>query len=73
MDIQMPLMDGIEATVKIREEHGLYPVIVAATAFAQKEDRELCLKVGMQDFISKPIRTEEMDRVLREWSAQIRR
>ncbi|QSF46757.1 PAS domain-containing hybrid sensor histidine kinase/response regulator [Paenibacillus tianjinensis] len=73
MDIQMPLMDGIEATVKIREEHGLYPVIVAATAFAQKEDRELCLKVGMQDFISKPIRTEELDRVLREWSAQIRR
>ncbi|CAH1190147.1 Sensor histidine kinase RcsC [Paenibacillus auburnensis] len=73
MDIQMPLMDGIEATMKIREEHGLYPVIVAATAFAQKEDRELCLKVGMQDFISKPIRTEELDRVLREWSAQIRR
>ncbi len=73
MDIQMPLMDGIEAAMKIREEHGLYPVIVAATAFAQKEDRELCLKVGMQDFISKPIRTEELDRVLREWSAQIRR
>lgn len=73
MDIQMPLMDGIEATMQIREEHGLYPVIVAATAFAQKEDRELCLKVGMQDFVSKPIRTEELDRVLRDWSAQIRR
>ena len=73
MDIQMPLMDGIEATMKIREEHGLYPVIVAATAFAQKEDRELCLKVGMQDFISKPLSTEELDRVLRDWSAQIRR
>ncbi|WP_342565469.1 PAS domain S-box protein [Paenibacillus sp. FSL R7-0345] len=73
MDIQMPLMDGIEATMRIREEHGLYPVIVAATAFAQKEDKEMCLRAGMQDFISKPIRTEELDKILREWSAQLRK
>ncbi|MNI85905.1 Polar-differentiation response regulator DivK [compost metagenome] len=73
MDIQMPVMDGIEAAAHIREEFGLYPVIIAATAFAQKEDRELCMKAGMQDFISKPITTGELDRVLREWSAQIRR
>lgn len=73
MDIQMPLMDGIEAAMQIREEHGLYPVIVAATAFAQREDKEMCLRAGMQDFISKPIRSEELDRVLREWSAQHRK
>lgn len=73
MDIQMPLMDGIEATAKIREELGLSPVIIAATAFARKEDKEMCLRAGMQDFISKPIRPEELDRVLREWSAYSRR
>ncbi|WP_228745374.1 PAS domain S-box protein [Paenibacillus sp. S150] len=73
MDIQMPLMDGIEATGIIREELGLSPVIVAATAFARAEDKELCLRAGMQDFISKPISPAEVDRVLREWSAHIRR
>lgn len=73
MDIQMPVMDGMEATRQIREDKGLLPVIIAATAFARKEDKEMCLKAGMQDFITKPIRTEELDRVLREWSAHIRR
>ncbi|MNO18902.1 Aerobic respiration control sensor protein ArcB [compost metagenome] len=73
MDIQMPQMDGIEATSIIRHELGLSPVIVAATAFARKEDKELCLRAGMQDFISKPISPAEVDRVLREWSAYIRR
>jgi CheY-like chemotaxis protein len=72
MDIQMPVMDGVEATGRIREALGLSPVIVAATAFARKEDKELCLRAGMQDFISKPIRVEELDRVLREWSLYLR-
>ncbi|WP_245864375.1 PAS domain-containing hybrid sensor histidine kinase/response regulator [Paenibacillus donghaensis] len=73
MDVQMPVMDGIEATGIIREQLGLYPVIIAATAFARKEDKEMCLKAGMQDFISKPIRISELDRVLKEWSGRIRR
>ncbi|MFD2876857.1 response regulator [Paenibacillus rhizoplanae] len=73
MDIQMPGMDGIEATRLIREAMGLSPVIIAATAFARKEDEEMCLRAGMQDFIPKPIRGEELDRVLREWSGSIRR
>lgn len=73
MDIQMPGMDGIEATRQIREAMGLSPVIIAATAFARKEDEEMCLRAGMQDFIPKPIRGEELDRVLREWSGSIRR
>ncbi|WP_379153866.1 PAS domain S-box protein [Paenibacillus sp. sgz5001063] len=73
MDIQMPLMDGIEATSIIRNEIGFSPVIVAATAFARVEDKELCLRAGMQDFISKPISPSEVDRVLREWSAHIHR
>ncbi|MEK4007947.1 PAS domain S-box protein [Paenibacillus sp. FSL H3-0333] len=73
MDIQMPGMDGIEATRQIREAMGLSPVIIAATAFARKEDEEMCLRAGMQDFIPKPIRGDELDRVLREWSGSIRR
>ncbi|AIQ28884.1 hypothetical protein P40081_12445 [Paenibacillus sp. FSL P4-0081] len=72
MDIQMPVLDGIEATGRIREAMGLSPVIIAVTAFARKEDKEMCLRAGMQDFISKPIRVEELDRVLREWSINLR-
>jgi PAS domain S-box-containing protein len=71
MDIQMPLMDGIEATGIIREKLGIFPVIIAVTAFARKDDREMCLKAGMQDFISKPIDVRTLDRVLKEWSARI--
>ncbi|MDT3426975.1 PAS domain S-box-containing protein [Paenibacillus forsythiae] len=67
MDIQMPLMDGLEATALIREKHGPRPVIIAVTAFARKEDREMCLKAGMQDFISKPIHGDALDRVLKQW------
>ena len=73
MDIQMPVMDGIEATGMIREQCGLNPVIVAVTAFAGKEDEEMCLQAGMHDFISKPIQVNELDRVLKECSVRIRR
>lgn len=72
MDIQMPIMDGIEATGIIRDQLGLSPIIIAATAFARDEDKEMCRNAGMQDFISKPISIKELDRVLKVWSAQIR-
>ncbi len=68
MDIQMPEKDGIEATREIRErlpEHE-QPIIVATTAFARSSDREMCLDAGMQDFISKPLRLQEVDRILKE-------
>ncbi|NJJ40320.1 PAS domain S-box protein [Paenibacillus apii] len=68
MDIQMPVMDGLEAAALIREKHGSRPAIVAVTAFARKEDREMCMKAGMQDFISKPIHSDELDRVLKQWA-----
>ncbi|WP_051459319.1 response regulator [Paenibacillus zanthoxyli] len=67
MDIQMPLMDGLEAAALIREKHGPHPIIIAVTAFARKEDREMCIKAGMQDFISKPIQGDDLDRVLKQW------
>lgn len=69
MDIQMPLMDGLEATTTIRKHphHMSRPVIVAVTAFAKNEDKMNCLASGMQDFIAKPIYIAEVDRILQRW------
>ena len=72
MDIQMPEMDGLEATRCIHEwcrerEHPI-PTIIAMTANAMKEDRDRCLEAGMQDHIAKPVRLEELQRVLKYWS-----
>ena len=70
MDIQMPQMDGLEATRQIRElesSTGRPPTpIVAMTARAMKGDRERCLEAGMNDYVSKPIRKLELARVLNE-------
>ena len=68
MDIQMPEMDGFTATELICEQYPpeSRPQIVAMTANAIKGDREKCLAVGMNDYISKPIRNEELARVLQQ-------
>ncbi|MBC8051608.1 MAG: response regulator [Sphingobacteriaceae bacterium] len=68
MDVQMPVMDGLEATKIIREEFEKQPIIVAMTANALVEDREICLLAGMNEYVSKPIRLEELTRVLAEAS-----
>ncbi|WP_145409518.1 PAS domain-containing hybrid sensor histidine kinase/response regulator [Paenibacillus xylanexedens] len=72
MDIKMPIMDGIEATCKIRQTHPEIPVIAAITAFVGATDREACLKCGMQDFISKPFSSQEIRRVMNTWVPFIR-
>jgi CheY-like chemotaxis protein len=70
MDIQMPIMDGIEATKSIREREGgtSHIPIIALTAHALKGDRERFLSIGMDGYISKPVQMEELfqtlDRVL---------
>jgi signal transduction histidine kinase/ActR/RegA family two-component response regulator len=77
MDCQMPNMDGFQATAAIRA-HELDPEawmgsmprrtpIIALTANAMKGDRERCLAVGMDDYLAKPFRTEQLEAVLRRW------
>ncbi len=68
MDMQMPVMDGLEATRRLREReaaHGARRVpVIAMTANARQEDRELCLAAGMDDYLAKPISIAEvLDRV----------
>ncbi len=71
MDCQMPIMDGFEATTAIREIEVLknlrQTAIVAFTANAMKGDDEMCKAAGMSDYVTKPVRHTDIDRVLMTW------
>jgi two-component system, sensor histidine kinase and response regulator len=71
MDIQMPEMDGLEATRRIRRGHGKQPVIIAMTANTTRKDRDDCLTTGMNDFLSKPVHLDELIRMMENWGQTI--
>jgi PAS domain S-box-containing protein len=71
MDVQMPVMDGWEATGRIREgsQDGVPAAIpiIAMTAHALEGDRDRCIEAGMNDYVSKPVTPEVLEKVLRNW------
>ena len=73
MDCQMPLLDGYAATQEIRQREGQerHTIVIAMTASALAEDRDRCIAVGMDDFISKPVRREALKAVLERWEGTI--
>jgi CheY-like chemotaxis protein len=71
MDLQMPIMDGFEATLAIRARDrkvGRHTPIVALTAHAMRGDREKCLALGMDDYLTKPVKPQDIDLVIQRWS-----
>jgi CheY-like chemotaxis protein len=79
MDVQMPVMDGYDATYKLRHEepfvsdNDLRDVpVVALTASAIQGDREKCFEKGMSDYLSKPFSTEALDRMIVKWAVKRR-
>lgn len=71
MDMQMPIMDGLQATEAIlayfEEKGGPSPTIIAMTANSSQADREACLAVGMKDFLSKPVQMRSLQAILKKW------
>jgi two-component system, sensor histidine kinase and response regulator len=71
MDVQMPDMDGFEATAEIREREkrtGQHLPIIAMTAYSMRGDRERCITAGMDSYVSKPIRQDELFREIYAWT-----
>jgi CheY-like chemotaxis protein len=67
MDMQMPVMDGLEATRVIRKEDIKQPIIIALTANAMTGDEQECLQAGMDDYLSKPVKLDELMNKLSKW------
>ncbi|RYY25624.1 MAG: response regulator [Sphingobacteriaceae bacterium] len=70
MDVQMPQMDGLEATRMIRVCLTEQPIIIAMTANTLQGDREECLKAGMDDYIGKPVRLDGLVSIIQKWALQ---
>ncbi|WP_448700552.1 two-component regulator propeller domain-containing protein [Mucilaginibacter sp. AW1-3] len=66
MDVQMPQMDGLEATQTIRRQNHTQPYIIAMTANAMPEDKEICITAGMNDYLAKPMKVNELINALQE-------
>jgi signal transduction histidine kinase/CheY-like chemotaxis protein len=76
MDVQMPAMDGIEATRQVRSPYSTVRnpkvPIIAVTAHASQEYREMCLSAGMDDFVAKPIQPGELAKAMARWITPVR-
>lgn len=70
MDVQMPEWTGLEASQHIRAElpSAQQPIIIAMTAFAGDDDKELCTNAGMDDYLSKPINMDDIEKMILKWS-----
>lgn len=71
MDIQMPVLDGLQTTKFIRKNCPHQPTIIAMTANAMLEDKHLCEAAGMDDFLSKPIDVKRLEEMLLKWRKKI--
>ncbi|MEH2313030.1 MAG: ATP-binding protein [Nostoc sp.] len=77
MDCQMPVLDGLETTKEIHRwqessfASGRRPVVIAMTANAMKEDKQMCLDAGMDDYLSKPVMKENLAATLEHWASVI--
>lgn len=72
MDHHMPIMDGVQATIKLHELYDpqILPPIIALTANAMDGEREKYLKVGMQDYCTKPFKQEQLNALVQYWLIQ---
>lgn len=66
MDLQMPEMNGVEASIQIRNHNAHIPII-ALTAAGSTQDRDRCQKIGMNDFLPKPVQLKELKRKIEQW------